>query len=36
MTWTSGMPAGASASTKENENMAMEVLETHLVLVSTL
>jgi hypothetical protein len=25
MTWTSGMPAGASASTKENENMAMEV-----------
>ena len=36
MTWTSGMPAGASASTKENENMAMEVGNTFSTSLYTL
>jgi len=36
MTWTSGMPAGASASTEENENMAMEVGNTFSTSLYTL
>ena len=35
-TATSGMPAGASASTKENENMAMEVGNTFSTSLYTL